>query len=242
MIREILSKIEEEHQAKLRQLDSIKVQQDSFFTDSNSVTATNTATNQSSAPFDLFELNQSLSSQKSSPSTEKPVNCMSLDEKQSLAFQREQNERLKNEKPLFEKSEPSKVSSQPKDLTSVLINANLNLMSKPVVSQASSFGDFQNHTTFQPMNNVQPMQINNVQPMNNAQQASRPNLSSLDNLCNLSQKPSQQTLNSMRTCQTSFGNLGPQFSPMSSGIARYGPQSSQPAKQLSKHELDEFLN
>ncbi|OTF76817.1 SCY1-like protein [Euroglyphus maynei] len=35
LIREILNKIEEEHQAKIRQLDSIKVQQDSFFTTDN---------------------------------------------------------------------------------------------------------------------------------------------------------------------------------------------------------------
>ncbi|KAI2802790.1 SCY1-like protein 2 [Blomia tropicalis] len=116
LIHEMLSKIEEEHQAKLQQLDSIKVQQDSFFqqqTNENGIK--NFPTNLD--PFDLS------SNDQSATSVPIPQNKnLSLEDKERIANQQEQLKR------------------QAIDLTSTLINANLNMFpsnnvaSKPMTS------------------------------------------------------------------------------------------------------------
>ena len=111
LIRDILNRIEEEHQAKLRQLDSIKVQQDSFFTAPDK----SSDTKSQQQPFDPFKLNESLdnnTNQASNADLNKNFSTLSLDEKERLAFQKEQAERLKSEQMLMATSPTNDSSSK----------------------------------------------------------------------------------------------------------------------------------
>lgn len=234
MIREMLCKVEEEHQQKLKQLDSIKVQQDSFFSNEQSTTQPN---EQSNFSFDIFDAKQIKEESSTIVSdVKKSTNFMSLDEKERAVLQMEQNQRLKNEKPLFEEkcSLSTSVSSQPKDLTTSLINANLNLMAK---------------STNRPLNEYCLKHPNLFNSVSTTQQ-SMPKMAALDNLYipNLSQKPINQSLNSMISNQTnSFirpsNTLNNSAFPIGSQPVMYNTANSvRSTKQLTKSELDEFLN
>lgn len=234
LIREMLNKVEEDHQSKLQQLDSIKVQQDSFFQSSE---------NNKSASADPFNFD--------ALSTVVPKNgdgavVLSLDDKERIAFQKEQQQRLNNEQPLVPQTKSSPMgstnaNSQAKDLTSTLISANLNMLprNQSFTSNSMSFANFNS----QPIVNrpaSEHLLTNNVN-------SSKPNMSAFDSLVipNLSQKATQ-SLNAMKTVTTlsssSSMNTGTSLnaSPFLNNVSTN--QSSLSSKQLSKSELEEFLN
>lgn len=244
-----MNKIEEEHQAKLRQLDSLKEQQNSFISDSGSDilgNASNKPTTTFVANFDVFDLKNE--TQTPSDGVANKTAQLSLEDKERLAFQREQTERMKTQSMLVPQvnnsmSTTTKISTEPKNLTNTLINSNLNMF-------GSALG-----TTPRPSVNMGPT----ATPLQQQQfgvfsQTTRPqsssNLSSLDNITipNLTRKP-QQTLNSMKPStsynaslsQPSMINFG--MSPSNSlTFGNNNKSTNNSTKQLSQTELEEFLN
>jgi len=236
----MLDKIEEEHQTKLQQLDSLKVQQDSFF-QNKEVISINSG----------FNLNSNLPEEQNMNSIK-----LTLDDKERITFQQEQLRRLNNEGPLLPESRPIESHSsashqQPKDLTSILINANLGVLptSKSVAANMSSANTFKG------------LQFGNASqsfPTLNAEQnplTNKPNLSAFDSLVisDLSHKNSPQSLNAMKqtNTNTSLNTSRPMANNFNvsntnqvnlMGSLYSSNLQTQPAKQLSKTELEEFLN
>lgn len=234
LIREMLNKVEEDHQSKLQQLDSIKVQQDSFFQSGENNKPISTD------PFNFDAVSTTL------PKNGDGTAVLSLDDKERLAFQKEQQQRLNNEQPLVPQTKPSlmantKSSSQAKDLTSTLISANLNMLPRN-----QSFTSSSNSMSFANFNS-QPIAN---RPASEHQLAnsgsSKPNMSAFDSLIipNLSQKATGQSLNAMKTDNfTSASSMNANSSlsfPIMNNVSNN--QSSSSSKQLSKSELEEFLN
>lgn len=238
LIREMLSKVEEDHQTKLQQLDSIKVQHDSFFTSSES---NKPAT--SGANFDPFNFNSvSAASPPQNLSNGSASGVLSLGDKERLAFQKEQQQRLNNEQPLIPQTNSSlsnkNSSNQAKDLTSTLISANLNMLPKSssssgFTSNISSTG-FANFNT-QPISHQGSTQLTN----NSISSNSKPNMSSLDSLVILNSGQSRITGQSLNAMKSTVG--APSISSFANNVST-NHQSSQSSKQLSKSELEEFLN
>lgn len=231
LIREMLNKVEEDHQSKLQQLDSIKVQQDSFFQSSENNKPTSTD------PFNFDAISTAL------PKNGDGAAVLSLDDKERLAYQKEQQHRLNNEQPLVPQAKSSLMTNtnsnnQAKDLTSTLISANLNMLPRnqsfTSSSNSMSFANFNS----QPIVNRQASE----QHLTNVNSSSKPNMSAFDSLVmpNLSQKASGQSLNAMKTVN-SIGVSSMNASHfMNNNLS--SNQSSLSSKQLSKSELEEFLN
>lgn len=240
----MLSKVEEEHQSKLQQLDSIKVKQDSFFQ--------GTDKSVSNSNFDPFNLNgdtnsiATLNGESTSNS-----NCLSLQEKERIATQKEQQRRLNNETPLIPQPKPlvrgsgTTCDGQTKDLTNTLINANLNMLPNRSIgndsSKLSNLASYNSISTFSALS----------KPPNEQFASIKPNMSPFDSLVlpNLSQKGTAQSLNTLKNSGGNGIRLGNslQSSTLISTSLNASPlmghrAQTQPSKQLSKSELDEFLN
>lgn len=227
LIHEMLSKIEEEHQAKLQQLDSIKVQQDSFFqqqTNENGIK--NFSTN--SDPFDLS------SNDQSATSVPIPQNKnLSLEDKERIANQQEQLKRLNNEQPLFPQTKPNfstlnthNNNSQAKDLTSTLINANLNMFpSNNVASKPMTSSTF----TSKPQSRINTDVFDSLVTSNINGRVQPQSLNALSK--NSSNNSNQFNSLTMSMNSQPFVNLNTKNS-----------NPNQSTKQLSKTELEEFLN
>ncbi|XP_017474626.1 PREDICTED: SCY1-like protein 2 [Rhagoletis zephyria] len=238
LIREMLSKVEEDHQTKLQQLDSIKVQHDSFFTSSESNKPATSGANFD--PFNFNSVSAALPPQNLSNGSASGV--LSLGDKERLAFQKEQQQRLNSEQPLIPQTNSSlsnkNSSNQAKDLTSTLISANLNMLPKSssssgFTSNISSTG-FANFNT-QPISHQGSTQLTN----NSISSNSKPNMSSLDSLVILNSGQSRITGQSLNAMKSTVG--APSISSFANNVST-NHQSSQSSKQLSKSELEEFLN
>lgn len=229
-------------------MDSLKEQQNSFINDSGSdiLGTANTAINNNKfvANFDVFDMKNE--PQLSSNSVANKAANLTLEDKERLAYQKEQTERMKNQTMLMPQVSNSMIissqtSTEPKNLTSTLINSNLNMFSSAGLPARPSI----NPTPIQ--FSRQPQQQFAVFNQSTRPQSSN-NLSSLDNIAipNLTKKP-QQTLNSMRPVtmsstslsQPSMINFG--LSP-SNSINFTNKSTNNSTKQLSQTELEEFLN
>lgn len=241
LIRDMLSKIEEDHQAKLKQLDSIKVQQDSFFVDQN--TGQSLINDKQTEPtlFDPFQLNED----KITNIEKLPKNSLSLDQKERLAFEQEQTERLKNEKLLIiSPTDSTPKSSHITDLTNSLINSNLNTMSN-VSSIKPSLNSNQLPCTFQNNSLANPFLVNKNKsidfgPLNSI---GVPNIGVAKTAQTLNSLKSQSQL--MNNCQQTNNNrIGPaNLVGLNNSLLNSNLQSTNTTtKQLSKNELEEFLN
>lgn len=249
LIRDMLSKIEEDHQAKLKQLDSIKVQQDSFFVDQNTgQSLINDKQTGSSSLFDPFHLNDD----KMNPE-ELPKNSLSLDQKERLAFEKEQTERLKNEQLLIisptDSSTPSK-SSHITDLTSSLINSNLNSMTNLTI-KPSSLNSNQLSGTFPNNSSANPFFTMNNNNNNNKNKSI--DFGPLDNIGipNIGAAKTVQTLNSLKSQSQLMNHPHNTNNRMIGQVNSFGlnkslinsnPPQSTTTKPLSKNDLEEFLN
>lgn len=267
LIREMLSKIEEEHQIKLEQLNSIKVQHQSLF-NSIKTSPTNPTCDQSSNITTI-----------SSPITNSNTSALSLEDKERLVKQKEQNERLKTQSPLTPQPVKQLETSKPKDLTSTLITSNLSNLSlnsrqnslqqqnyNPSYSMSftsptnSQFNNEFNSFQFQPQNQTNSFQTPGQQPL-------RPNLSAFDKLVIPDlKKPMNSQSQPMRTMNTPLNTLGNSnwvtnttnttinnnsmngtqlgFTQQNSYFGGFvdSTSNSRQAKQLSKSELDDFLS
>lgn len=124
MIREMLSKVEEEQLVKLEQLNSIKVQQDNLFPG---------PTKSSSTPsFDGLTLNSGASSTTNNSAK---TGSLSLEDKERMVREQEQAERLSAQAQLVPQRATPTEKPKPKDLTSTLIGNNLASLS--LANQAS---------------------------------------------------------------------------------------------------------
>ena len=118
LIREMIGKVEDEQLIKLEQLNSIKNQQQTLFNSGNNLTKISPSV--SLDGFDGFpdiQLNQNRNVNSSSG--------LSLEEKERLAREKEQNEILKSQTTLIPQPVKKPETHKPKDLTSTLINSNL---------------------------------------------------------------------------------------------------------------------
>ncbi|XP_054159114.1 SCY1-like protein 2 [Oppia nitens] len=186
LIRDMLCKVEDEQQIKLQQLNSIKSQQDSLFNSTVNIT-------RKSPTFDsLSSFTITTPGAIEHNYSNRSATALSLEDKERLAKQNEQNERLSSQSTLVpQTAKPVTESHQPKDLTSTLMNSNLtnlSLNSRPQQSFNNSFTSPMNSqfsTSF-------PIQTNSVQFPNTVtnafhampiqQQTVRTNMSSFDNL------------------------------------------------------------
>lgn len=238
----MLSKVEEEHKSKLQQLDSIKVKQDSFFQGTDKPTP--------NANFDPFNLNGDTNSFATlNGESNSNTSCLSLQEKERIATQKDQQRRLNNEAPLIPQPKPlvsgpgATCDGQMKDLTNTLINANLNMLPNRSIgndsSKLSNLASFNSISTFSTLS----------KPPNEQFASIKPNMSPFDSLVlpNLSQKGTAQSLNTLKNSSGNGTLLGNslQSSTLMSTSLNASPMMghrTQPSKQLSKSELDEFLN
>ena len=243
LIREMLNKVEEEHQGKLRQLDSIKVQQDSFLQNQAPLPSNSTNLQSSSNIFDAFQ-NESSST---TSEVNKDLSFLSLDEKERLANEKEQLKRMTNEAPLQPKvmNERSGTKQEaPKDLTSSLINSNLNMLNSSTSS--NRYSAFQSS----PIMSTSHSQPNFGAFQQSQTQNATPNYSALDNIMMPGgfNKAPVQSMNAMKNNQQQFQssnfsafNSQPMMKP-NYNINTNSNSSTTPSKALSKSELDEFLN
>jgi hypothetical protein len=262
LIREMLSKIEEEHQIKLEQLNSIKVQHQSLF---NSV-----KTSPTNPTYDQLSNTTTISS----PITNSNTSALSLEDKERLVKQKEQNERLRTQSPLTPQPVKQLETPKPKDLTSTLITSNLSNLSlnsrqnsvqqnyNPSYSMSftspmnSQFNNEFNSFQFQPQNQTNSFQTPGQQPL-------RPNLSAFDKLVIPDlKKPMNSQSQPIRTMNTPLNTLGNSnwttntinnnstngtqlgFTQQNTYFGGFvdSTSNSRQAKQLSKSELDDFLS
>ncbi|KAF7490449.1 SCY1-like protein 2 [Sarcoptes scabiei] len=230
LIRDILNRIEEEHITKLKQLDSIKIEQDSLVSQSNA--------------FENFEKGEQISGPNFK--ADWSSNFLSLDEKEQLAFQQEQSEKFKNEKLLvtspiepISKGQfpvPTSLKNKPKDLTDQLVNSNLDnfIQNKPKITN---------------LMDTHPNSVNLFVKSNSIQSSNEkktlPN--SFDSLKLFDSIPKiSQPMNSFvqsSPMQQSLGSLGMMINTSSTNMpSTTMNQNSVSTKPLSQKELDEFLN
>lgn len=255
----MMSKVEEEQQIKLEQLNSIKAQQQTLFNSTrtspsfDSLSSLANTANTSTAP---VVTNNSISY------------GLSLEDKERLAKQNEQSERLKAQSPLTPQT-VRPTADKPKDLTSTLINSsltNLSMNSRQIPSNAPIMNQMnQPFTSPQPFNAFQypspPMQNNVIQPSMTGfasmsapqQQPIRPNMSAFDSIMIPDLKASaspQMPMRSMNTSINSMTNMSPLLSSNafnqqnSQSFGAFVGSNAKPsqAKQLSKSELEDFLS
>ena len=235
LIREMLNKIEEDHQTKLQQLDSLKIRQDSLFITNNDSTKNNN--------LDYFSLNCDNTTETSN------FNNLTLNDKERIAFQKEQQRRLNAEKPLVPETRTlnslvNDSSLKAKDLTSTLINKNLNML-------PNNLGSMRNNFSLSNISN--PKQYDNNFNSTNSFQTSlassskKSDLSTFDSFVssNLSQNITPKN-SAMNLNGTSITNLNSNLNLWPSNnnvlISNNNTQNLPPSKQLSKSELEEFLN
>ena len=251
----MLSKVEEEQHIKLEQLNSIKAQQNSLF---NSIKTSPSADCLSN----LTNISSPVVTNNSN------TTALSLEEKERLSKQSEQNERLRTQSPLIpQTAKPLQEQSKPKDLTSTLINSNLSHLSLNSNSRqmpANNMGFSQSFTS-PPLNNQlnafpfqSQMQTNSVQypssgfPSMSApigQQTIRPNLSAFDNIVipDLKTSTTSQPMRTMNANTTPFLNNSTNMAFNQQNSQTFGPfvdsnSSGKQAKQLSRSELEDFLS
>jgi len=249
LIYEMLHKVEEEHQVKLEQLNSIKSQQNTLFNAvSNKVSPSQSMDAFMTSPDNINSLNSKTTS-------------LSLEDKERIAKQNEQHERLKSQTSLVPQQQVKRVeSTQPRDLTSTLIGANLagftqnHVQNKSVFptlsasqndSSSQSFQAFQSyeplkpvHVPFQPQSTsiINPIPIqpsthsSRTKPTNVFDQIVIPDLKNQT-------RSSSTPMNQLKTSNTMTSSIpAPILLPSAPSI-----NLTSQTKPLSKSDLDDFL-
>ena len=254
LIREMIGKVEDEQLIKLEQLNSIKNQQQTLFNSGNNLTKISPSV--SLDGFDGFpdiQLNQNRNVNSSSG--------LSLEEKERLAREKEQNEILKSQTTLIPQPVKKPETHKPKDLTSTLINSNLSNLSLNPSMNLSSMNNPQSSMSLNYNSNVPSQLLNQFQPFqsshqqfNSFNQNIKPsvtsNTSALDNLVIPDLKKSHpQPMKSMISTSSNSNNsnnssgwppIGSNL--MGNQLPNYNSNSTKTTKTLSKSELDDFLN
>lgn len=249
LIREMLSKVEDEHQIKLEQLNSIKVQHQSLFNNTQKSPVYEEVSNMSN------NSNPMIKNNITSP--------LSLEDKERLAKQKEMNERLKTQSPLLPQNIKQIETSKPKDLTSTLISSNISNLSLNSSQTSQTYSTPSYSMSYSsPMNSQQNNEFKSYQTQNNTfqplQQSLRPNLTAFDKLVipDLKKPMNSQPMKAMNSMQNSLGNNN--WSTNTSIINNnnlmntnqlqnnifggFVDSNSKQTKQLSKSEMEDFLS
>ncbi|CRK88468.1 CLUMA_CG002209, isoform A [Clunio marinus] len=137
LVKDMINRVESEHRTKLEQLSSIQKESNALkFQAQNQLVpnAKSPSKNESDDVFSNLGLEQFLNdleeganeSTASGMSMTSSASGMSLQEKQRLTQQQEQNQRLQSQQAITPKQAPLKIANKAKDLTSSLLDNNLN--------------------------------------------------------------------------------------------------------------------
>lgn len=263
LIKEVIRKVEDEHRVKLEQLNSMKEQQSfavmAYESKPKKPVSQNTIMGGAEGIFDS-KTSLALTSGSSSETTVPPQRNLSLQDKERMTREKTLTESLRHSQPLASKSAPiTSPVSQPRDLTSSLINANLtNLsfnstqqplatqltMTSPVNQMTVATNGFpllaSNQSLSRPIMLGQPVVGTFQQPTTFNQTVGRPALGNMMPMSTRPQVPSAAvgppstgwTQNQTRPpLMMSFSSVATSPRPPSGGVT-----------PLSKSDLEEFLN
>ncbi|XP_059616909.1 SCY1-like protein 2 [Phlebotomus argentipes] len=246
LVKEMIDRVEVEHRTKLEQLNSI--QQESKALDLNYANATgplvpsvpSSHNSEMDKMFSNLGLDSYLNTSQHDPSpvTAQPAvevkasTSLSLEEKQRMAKQQEQAQRLQKQATVVPKVAPAK----PKDLTSTLIEANLSQIKTTPATRASAINNNPS-MAWSPTTTAAPANWNNAvwtpMPANTSQwnnnRGAPANWTALDSLLPQNKSTGKMSLNQMQTT-----NQPLLMNPSQN-------QSKSSTNQLSTQEIMDFL-
>lgn len=138
LVKEMVNRVESEHRTKLEQLQSVQKESNALKFQSQNQFVPNVSSPAKDSTNEVFadlgleqflnDMDESanLPSASSGISMSSSTSSLSFQDKQRLTQQQEQNHRLQTQQPIAPKAAPMKVASKPKDLTSSLLDNNLN--------------------------------------------------------------------------------------------------------------------
>lgn len=134
LVKDMVNRVETEHRTKLEQLQSVQKENNALKYDAQKQFVPNAKSpvkdNASEAFADLgleqFLNDMDESGNQPAASSNNNSTSLSFQDKQRLTQQQEQNQRLQTQQPIAPKVAPAKVVSKPKDLSSSLLDNNLN--------------------------------------------------------------------------------------------------------------------
>lgn len=255
LVKEMFARVETEHRSKLEQLNSI--QQESKTLDLNYQSAAGPLVASAAPPINNSDIDDMFSglgmdnfmgspiketkSNLTSPVIAERSTTLTLEDKQRIANQQQQAQRLQQQTQIV-KPGPMKISSQPKDLTSNMIESNLKQIKPSPNNWNNNFGNFQSPQA----NNTQWTSANTSNISNNSnsnwnsqwssgQTSSTPNYNALDSL--LTNKNQQKvSMNQMSSTGGSQSLLLPE-----NGNSQQ-TRSSNNTNTLSSKDIMDFLN
>lgn len=139
LINDMVTRVTNEHRDALRQLDGVRREAQQL--DEALLQTTSSSVNMLSDPYHHSEVSSPV------PSPLKDEKGLTLEDKYRLARQQETHQRIQSQAPLTPNSQTkqTKISQQPKDLTSTLLQNNLsqlNLSAKNINSNKSTQGNY----------------------------------------------------------------------------------------------------
>ncbi|XP_026736517.1 SCY1-like protein 2 [Trichoplusia ni] len=160
LVKQMISKVETEHRAKLEQLNSI--QNESKVMEHTLTSASDTLVSAPPPPSDLdkvftglgidpFSFSQSKEMEPGIKPVKENTGPLSMEDKQRIAHQQEAVRKFSRQSPPALRA-PRKVTHKPVDLTNSLLQSNLNQLTKPIPTSASTMITT-NHSTILPLTN-----------------------------------------------------------------------------------------
>lgn len=158
LVKDMINRVEGEHRTKLEQLTSIQKESNTLKFQSQTQLVPNAKSplkNESDDVFSNLGLEQFLNDMEESANASTThggmamstsSSTMSLQEKQRLTKQQEQNQRLQAQPSITPKPAPLKITNQPKDLTSSLVDSQLSQL-KLAHSKSANNNNWFNSTT-----------------------------------------------------------------------------------------------
>lgn len=269
LIKEMVQKVETEHRTKLEQLNSIKNESKELDLNMQASTGplvpsvkSNPATEMEKMFSDLGldgyledSFTDNTTKQNGSTTTSIPKSTsgpLSLQDKQRLLAQQEMNTRLQSQSPLAPMASQAKPINKPKDLTSSLIESNLNqIRGQPLWAQPTMTTTPNNSNTFTPFNTFQTTNMTSSatpqwnQPPVQSQWATSnttiPHSSSLNSFNNLFQSKEKVPMNQMQSIPKT-NQMAPLLpSGGNFGLNNNNSNNNQTNIQLSKDDIMDFL-
>ena len=156
LVKDMINRVEGEHRTKLEQLTSIQKESNALKFQSQNQLVPNAKSPSKSASDDAFsnlgleqflnDLEESANEAPSAVSMSTSSSGMSLQDKQRLTQQQEQNQRLQTQASIVPKQAPLKIANKPKDLTNSLVDNNLSQM-KMTHSKSTNNSSWLNSTS-----------------------------------------------------------------------------------------------
>lgn len=251
LVKDMINRVETEHRTKLEQLTSIQKESNSLKIQSPNQLIPNAKSPSKSRSDDIFSnlgLEQFLNDIEENANEPAPDNytahsntsSMSLQEKQRLTQQQEQNQRLQSQPSITPKQAPLKITNKPKDLTSSLVENNLSQLKLTHASNTSNswFSSASNTfaSTTQNNNFQSPITSPSGGGQWNAATSNKKNddWAAFDDL--LPNKKNKVPLNQMKSSNSASGLLM-----HTSNNNNFGGLSNRKNAELSADDIMEFL-